>query len=111
MDLDGGNARQLQRVANRVAVVRPRARVDDRPVGDLAQAVEALYELTLVVGLKERRLETELASVLLDLELELGKGDRTVVLRRALAEPVEVDPVQDLDPVVRDYVQRSSSTA
>src|SRR3954447_3411793 len=73
--------------------------------------MEALDELALMVGLEERCLETELAGVLLDLELELADRDRSVVLGRPVTEPVEVDPVQDLYPVVGDYVQRSSSTA
>ena len=66
MDLDRGQAGQLQRVADRVRVVGPGARVEDDPVGEPLQAVQVLDELALVVGLKEPRLEPELGRAISD---------------------------------------------
>ena len=74
VDLDRGQPGDLERVADRLAVVGPGAGVEQRRVGDLGQPVQALDEVALVVGLKERDLEVELAAEALDLRLELGAG-------------------------------------
>src|SRR4051794_6438275 len=99
MHLDERQPRDLDRVAQRPRVVRPRARVEDQPVGVVGGLVQLLHELTLVVGVEEARLQLELAPEPRDPVLELGEGQPAVVLRRPAVEGVEVDPVQDRDPV------------
>ena len=68
--LDRRQAGDLDRVAQRPRVVRPRARVEQQPVGVVARLVQLLDVLALVVGLEEARLEPELARELLDALLE-----------------------------------------
>ena len=111
VDLDGGQRGDLQRVADRPRVVRPRARVDDDAVGEALDAVQVLDELALVVGLKEPRLQIELAREGADLLLELIEGQRAVVRGRAPPEHVEVDAVQDVDAVARAHEAVNSRTA
>ena len=55
-----GSAGDLERVADRPRVVRPRARVQQDRVGLPAQLVQALDERALVVGLKEARPQAQL---------------------------------------------------
>src|SRR5689334_14500026 len=75
--------------------------------------MQVLHELALGVGLKEARLQVELAGETLDLNLELGQGEVAVDVLVAPAEHVEVDAVQDLDPVpgAHHHRPRISSTA
>ena len=61
VDLDRRQPGDLERVADRPRVVGPGAGVEHGAVGDLGQAMQVLDELALVVGLKERDLEVELA--------------------------------------------------
>ena len=77
MDLDGRQAGQLERVPDRVGVVRPRARVEDDPVGQVVEPVQMLDELALVVGEEEPGLQAEFGGRLGDLQLELGQGERS----------------------------------
>src|SRR4051794_27669325 len=95
--LDGGQPRDLDRVAQRPRIVCPRARVEDQPVGEVGRLVQLLHELGLVVGLEEARLQPELAPEARDLVLELGVREPAVVLCRAPVERAQVDPVQDGD--------------
>ena len=113
VDLDRGHAGDLERVADRVAVVRPGAGVEQRRVGELRETMQVLDELRLAVGVKEARLQAELVSVTVDPALELVQRQVAVVLARAPAEHVQVDAVQDRDPVVGRWTHPrcSSSTA
>src|SRR4051812_41511705 len=63
--------------------------------------MEALHVLALRVRVEQARLEAELARPLSDPDLELDQRERSVVLRAALAEHVEVHAVQHLDAVAR----------
>jgi len=99
--LDDRDARERQRVTDRARVVRPGAGIDDRAVGEVAQAVQLLDELALVVGLKEARVELELAGERVDRLLELQERHAAVVLRVAPPDLVEVDAVHDVDAVAR----------
>src|SRR5918996_5786804 len=68
--LDDGHLQQLEGVPDRVAVVRPRSRVDDDRVGPVAGVVAPLDVLALVVRLKTTHAALELAPPLVDLRLE-----------------------------------------
>ena len=95
-----GTPADLERVANRPAVVGPCAGIEDRGVGDVVESVQPLDVLGLAVGLKERHGEAEFAAEAPDLLLELVERQVPVVLARPAAEHVEVDAVQHLDAVV-----------
>ena len=71
MHLDRRQPGQLERIADRVGVVRPGAGVEHDPVGKPVQTVKMLDELAFVVGLKEASLQSELGRRLVDLQLEL----------------------------------------
>src|SRR5918911_560855 len=60
VDLDRRKPRDLERVADRPGVVRPRPGVQDDAVGEVLQAVQVLDELLLRVRLEEARREPEL---------------------------------------------------
>jgi hypothetical protein len=79
--------------------VRPRAGVEHGGIGQLGQPVQVLHVLGLAVGLKEAQLEAEVAGIAGDPCLQLVEGEVAVVLARPSPEHVEVDSVQDLDPV------------
>src|ERR1044072_569809 len=113
MDLEGGNGRQLERIADRIAVMRPGTWIEQEAVGQSGRVVQTFHVLALGVGLEEARLEPELRRPVADPYLELDQREGAVVLGVALAEHVEVDTVQDLDPVAHaDHVPaRSSSIA
>src|SRR6185436_12167175 len=113
MDLEGGNGRQLERIADRVAVVRPGAWIEQEAVGQSWRVVQTFHVLALGVGLEEARLEPELPRPVADPHLELDQREGAVVLGVALAEHVEIDTVQNLDAVAHaDHVpDRSSSIA
>ena len=53
MHLTGRQSSDLQCVANRPGVVRPCARVQQDPLGGIAEGVQVLDELALEVALKE----------------------------------------------------------
>src|SRR5947209_11856361 len=99
VNLHRGQAGQLQGVADRVGVVGPRPGVEDEPVGQALEAVQALHELALVVGVEEPHLEPQLGALGLDLQLELLEAHRSVVGWVAASELIEVDSVHDLDSV------------
>src|SRR4051812_48656783 len=109
MHLDRGQAGDVERVADRVRVVGPRAGVQDEPVGQRRRAVEQLAELALVVRLRERQLESELAPEVVDPRLELRQREAAVQLRVAPLEHVEVHAVDHLDAVL--HGECTSSTA
>ncbi len=99
VDLDRGQAGDVERVGDRAAVVSPGAGVDDRRVGEVGQAVQVLDELALVVGLEEDRFEPELVRPVGDPLLQLAQREAAVDLRVATVEDVEVDAVEDGDAV------------
>jgi len=68
-------------------------RVELLPVGP----VDALAHPAFVVGLEAHDLRAELLAESLDPGVDLRKRDRSVLLRIALAEHVEVDAVQHED--------------
>ena len=72
VDLERGQAGDLQRVADRPRVVGPRAGVQEDRVGVRAQRVQVLDELALVVGVEEARGQAQRARVVLDPLLELS---------------------------------------
>src|SRR3954471_13428379 len=93
--LDRGQPGDLQRVADRPRVVRPRAGVEHDPVGVVGCLVELLDELALMVALKEVARKVQLAAELRDPLLELGEGQPAVVLGGPAVQRAEVDAVQD----------------
>src|SRR5437763_7943297 len=111
MDLDRREGGDLQRVADRPRVMRPRSRVEHDGVGVLAQRVQALDECALVIALKEARREVQLAGFALDPLLELGKRERAVQRRVAATELVEVHAVHDLDARPRAHAASSATAA
>jgi hypothetical protein len=75
-------------------------RVDHDPVDGLpARLVQAFDQLALGIGLKAAHAQPERGGVALDALLQLGQREGPVQRGIALAEHVEVDPVQDLDAV------------
>ena len=58
--LDDRPPERLERVADRPAVVRPGAGVEQQPVRVVGGLVQLLDELALVIGVEEARLEAEL---------------------------------------------------
>ena len=92
-----GPAERLERVADRPAVVRPRARVHNEAVGGVERRVQELDVLALVVRLPAADLEAQLAGPRVDLRLEIL--ERAVAVDAGVASPeqVEVDPVEDVD--------------
>ena len=60
MDLDRGQVGELDGVADRPCVVRPRARIEHDGVGEPIEAVQVLDERPLVVGLEEPHGQPEL---------------------------------------------------
>jgi hypothetical protein len=60
VDLDRRQTGQLERIADRVRVVRPRSGVQNDPVGEPFESVQVLDELPLVIGVEEARLDPEL---------------------------------------------------
>src|SRR5215210_2094864 len=91
VDLDRRHGSDLERIANRVAVVRPSAGVEHYPIRDLGQAVQPLNVLAFAVRAKEARLESELVGEALHLHLELVQRGLTVMLARTPPQHVEVD--------------------
>ena len=99
VNLDRRDGRELERVADRVGVVRPRTRVEQQAVGPLGGDVQALAELALVVCLPEGGVELQLARELLDPHLELGEREVAVVLGVAASDLVEVHAVHHVHAV------------
>src|SRR5438552_3128649 len=88
---------RLERVVNRVAVVRPRTWIDDQRVGVVVGVVDPLDELALAVRLTAANAHPELLSPFVDPCLELVQADPAVQRVIASADDVEVDSVQDED--------------
>src|SRR5205085_12634985 len=110
-DLDGRQSGDLQRVADRERVVRPRAGVEEQAVHGVFETMQLLDELALVVGLEELDGEVQLRTPVGDLGLELHQRQRPVVTGRTAAELVEVHAVHDGDAVSRVHAALSSRTA
>ena len=109
MHLHRGQSGDLDGVAERPRVVRPRARVQHEPVGVVGRLVDLLDVLPLVVGLEEACVQAELAREAVDPLLELGEGEPAIVLGRPAVERVEVDAVEHGHPV--PHGARNSATA
>ena len=97
VNLDDRHGEELERVPDRVAVVRPGAGVDDHAVGPAPRLVAGVDELALVVRLEAAHRAAELLRPLVDPGLELGVGHAAVERRIALGERVQIDPVQHQD--------------
>src|SRR5438552_7321272 len=111
MDLEGRHGRDLQGVADRPRIVGPRAGIEHHGISAAGKRVQALDERALVVGVEEARREAQLATVPLDLALELRERERAVQQRITPAQLVQVDPVHHLHAVPTDAHRVSSSTA
>ena len=95
--LDDRALRKLERVADRVAVVRPGARVDDEATGGVAELLAPLDVLAFVVGLASQDVAAEVGPPLANHPLELGQREPTVNGRIPTLEDVEVRAVQHAD--------------
>src|SRR4051812_8200094 len=112
MNIDRRQRADLERVADRPAVMRPGARVHDQRIRGLRRLMQALDERAFLVGVEEARLEAEVTGPVPDAHLQLDQGESAVVLRVALSEHVEVHAVHHLDPVRADHaVQAAASCA
>src|SRR4051812_48484196 len=97
MNLDYRHLEQLERVADRIAVVAPRARVEDQPVDVVVRVVDPFDELALAVRLPAAGADVEGVRPLVDLRLELIHAHAAVELRVAAPDHIEVDAVEDQD--------------
>jgi hypothetical protein len=86
------------RVADAVAVVRPRAGVDEHR-GDLflKAAVNPLTHFLFAVGLETDHFDAELLAQRLQARVDLAQGRGSVLDRVALAEHVVVDAMEHQD--------------
>src|SRR5262245_32204856 len=73
MNLDDRRLEQLERVPDRVAVVRPRGRVDDDAVRPVERFMDPVDVLALVVRLFALRTRADIARPLVDARLELSE--------------------------------------
>src|SRR5215210_2971984 len=97
MDLDDGDVEELDRVPDRVAVVRPGAGVDDDAVRPVERVVAPVDELALVIRLTAARRALEPLRPLVDPALELRQPEPAVDRRVPLVEGIQVHPVEDGD--------------
>src|SRR3990170_7349403 len=95
MDLDDRPPEELDGVADRVAVVRPRTRVEDDPVRPAPRVVAPVDELALVVRLEAADGDVECPRPLVDPRLELVVGEAAVESRIAVRKCVQVRSVDD----------------
>jgi hypothetical protein len=109
VDLDRGQPDDVERVGDRAAVVGPGPGVDQDAVGEVARPVQVIDELALVVGLEEERFEARLVCPALDLVFELRQRVAAVEGGVAALEDVEVDPMQDGNPIAGGGGQLISS--
>src|SRR4051794_30169122 len=86
-----------ERIEERDRGVREGSRVDDDATRALARLVDPVDQLELGVALAELDLELQLGADLAALRLDVGERLVAVDRRLALAEQVEVRPVQDID--------------
>ena len=108
MHLDDRRLEQLERVADRVAVVRPRAGIDDHAVGPVERLVDPVDVLALVVRLLALRARVDVARPLVDLRLELAERPAAVQLGVAPPEHVHVHAVEDEDAHGAESTRRSA---
>src|SRR5262249_27627150 len=99
---------RLDGVAQRVRVVRQSAGVEDQPLHPAPLGVELVDQRPLVIALKNSKLEPQLARPGAQPRVELGELRRAVDLRLALAQKVQVGPVQD-EHLHRGVSENSSS--
>src|SRR5207237_721275 len=85
--------------------------IEQQPIGQPLEPVQALHELAFVIGSEESRLEAEFMRKRLDSQLQLIQGDRAIVRRVAAAQLVQVDAVHDLDPIAHRRHAVNSRTA
>src|SRR5439155_14649064 len=97
VDLDERDGQQLERVPDRIRVVRPGPRVRDDAVGPVERVVAPLDVFALVVRLPAAYVAAELGGPLVDPRLEVAERDAAVELRVAPPEHVEIDPVEHDD--------------
>ena len=111
MHLDHRHREQLDGVPDRVAVVRPRGRVEDDAVGSVERLVAPVDVLALAVRLPAADPQVELLRPLVDLRLELLQPEPAVQLRIAPPEHVEVDTVEHVDAHAVTLPEISASSA
>jgi hypothetical protein len=95
--LDERHLEQFERIANRVAVVRPGARVDDDAARPLEGVMAPVDVLAFAVRVPAARSAAELLRPRVDLRLEIVQRDAAVQLGIAPLEHVQVGAVQDRD--------------
>lgn len=86
-----------QSIPDRDRCVRQCTRVDDEPDRARAQLVDRVDQHTLMVALAEVERETQASGILPGAVLDVGEGCRPIDGRLALAEQVEIRPVEDGD--------------
>src|SRR4051794_3452359 len=102
---------ELDRVADRVRVVRPGTRVHHQAVHRPAdRLVQVLDERALVVGLEAACRGAVVARPLVDLRFQVRQRQGPVQRRLAAAEQVQVDAVQDRDHSA-DATARASASS
>jgi hypothetical protein len=106
MNLDHRPTGELERVVDRVAVVRPCAGIDDEAFRGLAELLAPVHVLALAVRLPAVDLAAELACPFADPLLELGEREAAVHGRVPAVEGVQVHAVQDADQHGRNLVGR-----
>src|SRR5581483_10241967 len=97
MHLDERHVEDLERIVDRVAVMRPRSRVEDDAVDVAVGVVDPADVLALAVRLSAADGQRELLRPLVDLRLELVQAEAAVDLGVPPSEHVEVHAVQDED--------------
>src|SRR6185312_14391394 len=93
--LHDGRLEQLERVADRVRVVRPGTGIGDDAVGPVERVVAPLDELPFVVRLPATDVAAELGAPLVDAGLELREREPAVERWIAAREHVQIHAVQD----------------
>src|SRR4051812_6216468 len=91
--------------------MRPRAWVEHQPVRGVGCLVEVLAEHSLVVGLLEGGIESELLGEALNPHLELRERQPAVDLRVAPVEYVEVHAVHDLNAVLHRAISSIAASS
>ena len=107
--LDRGQPGDLERVADRPRVVRPRARVEDQAVREVARLVELLARTRPRSRSGRTGSRARARGPAPDPLLEPQEGQAAVVLGGPAVELVEVDPVHHRDAVLHD--RPNSATA
>ena len=111
MHLDDGRLEQLERVADRVRVVRPGTGIGDDAVRPVERVVAPVDVLPFVVRLPAADVTAELRGPLVDAGLQLREREPAVEGGVATREHVEVHAVQDDDLHGALYSAISSSSA